>query len=204
MHELNPVWREALRALLLREARPIEKYGHQPRLYSLTQTIGQGMAYDDDIVFAAAFLHDLGVFTGHRPEEPESLSRWDNTRYALEKSPSILEAIGFPKAKIAQVLESIATHQPQHSPRTLEATILRDADILEQLGATAILRTVCKVGRDTRFHTFSQAVASLQTALDTLPQLLRLPAAKILATPRIQALRAFLEAAREETGAHLH
>ena len=162
-------WRESLTALLLREARPIEKYGHQPRLYALTQQIGAGLTYDDDIVFAACFLHDLGVFIGHRPEDPEALARWDNTAYAIAQTPAILHSIAFPEAKIPAVQQAIRTHQPHFTPETLEATLLRDADILEQLGAVAILRTVCKVGRDTRFHTFTQAIASLQHALDTLP-----------------------------------
>ena len=52
---------------------------------------------------------------------------------------------------MAAVLECIAHHQPQDVPETIESTILRDADILEQLGAVGIVRTVCKVGRDTRF-----------------------------------------------------
>ncbi len=197
-------WRESLTALLLREARPIEKYGHQPRLYALTQQIGAGMAYDDDIVFAACFLHDLGVFIGHRPEDPEALARWDNTAYAIAQTPAILHSIAFPPEKIPAVQEAIRTHQPHFTPETLEATLLRDADILEQLGAVAILRTVCKVGRDTRFHTFTHAIASLQRALDTLPPLLILPAAITLAAPRIETLRSFLASAQTESGPHLH
>ncbi len=197
-------WRDALTALILREARPMEKYGHQPRLYALTQQIGAGMAYDDDIVFASAFLHDLGVFFGHRPEDPEALARWDNTAYAIAHTPAILTSIAFPPEKIPAVQECIRTHQPQFTPQTLEATLLRDADILEQLGAMAILRTVCKVGRDTRFPTFTHALASLQRALDTLPALLLLPAARALAIPRIEALGAFLDAAHAEAGSHLH
>ncbi len=44
------------------EAKPVDKYGHQPRLYTLTREVGRGHDYDDDVVFAAAWLHDLGVF----------------------------------------------------------------------------------------------------------------------------------------------
>jgi uncharacterized protein len=156
------------------------------------------------VVFAAAFLHDLGVFVGHRPEDPQRLARWDNTAYAVERSPAILQSIGFPAEKIPAVLEAIRTHQPQHAPVSLEATLLRDADILEQLGAVAVLRTVCKIGRDTRFHTFTHAVAYLQSALDTLPALLQTASARSLAQPRIEALRSFLLSAREEAGNSLH
>ena len=71
---------------------------------------------------------------------------------------------------------------------------MRDADILEQLGAVAILRTVSKVGRDTRFQTFADAVAALRRSLEKLPALLRLPRSRELAEPRIRALREWLRA----------
>jgi uncharacterized protein len=32
------------------------------------------MDYDDDIPFAAAWMHDLGVFIGHRPKDLAQLS----------------------------------------------------------------------------------------------------------------------------------
>jgi uncharacterized protein len=80
----------------------------------------------------------------------------------------------------------------------MEARILRDADILEQLGAIGILRTVCKVGRDTRFHDFTSAVRSLEKALAELPPKLALDTAKKLAQPRIHLLQNFLENVRTE------
>ena len=193
-------WRIALYNYILTQAQPPEKFGHQPRLYALTQQIGAAEAYDDDIVYAAVYLHDLGVFTGHRPEDLELLKAWDNTAYAIAQTPAILRETGFPEIKIAAVQEAIRTHQPHHTPQTIEATILRDADLLEQLGAVAVLRTVCKVGRDTRFRTFSDAVASLQKALATLPSLIHLPQARSLAESRIVTLRALLEAIQVEAG----
>ena len=193
-------WRQACAKYIEQEAKPVEKYGHQPRLYALTQQIGAGLTYDEDVVYAAAWLHDLGVFVGHRPEEPDALERWDMIAYAEGKLPGLLRAWGFPQDKIDAVLECIRTHQPQHDPLTIEATILRDADILEQLGAVGILRTVCKVGRDTRFSTFTQALVSLNKALDTLPGLLRLPAARTLAVERVRVLKTFVEAAEVEAG----
>jgi uncharacterized protein len=195
-----PTWREALAAYIAREAQPPEKFGHQPRLYALTRIIATDLQADDDVLYAAAWLHDLGVFTGHRPEERHLLERWDNVAYALEKTPEILSGIGFPPEKLAPVLECIRHHQPSATPASIESTILRDADILEQLGALGILRTVCKVGRDTRFSTFTQAIASLQKALNDLPALLSLPASRILAEERIREHRAFLQAVTSEAG----
>lgn len=191
-------WREALRAYIRQEAKPVEKFGHQPRLYSLASQVGDGLQYDDDVVFAAIWLHDLGVFIGHRPEEPEALKRWDSVLYAMRRAPELLRGMGFPPAKIEAVVDVIRTHQAAHEPNSLEGIIVRDADILEQLGAIGILRTVSKVGRDTRFPGFTEAVASLRRALEELPPLLRLPSAQALARPKIAALKAFLQAVSAE------
>jgi uncharacterized protein len=181
------------------QALPIDKLGHQPRLYALTQLVGRGMSYDDDVVYAAAWLHDLGVFIGHRPEDPELLSGWDNVSYAMKQAPAVLLRSGFPTTKVAQVVEVIRTHQPHLSPTSLEGTILRDADILEQLGAIGIMRVVAKIGRDTRYPTFTDAAATLSKSLADLPGKIQLDTAKTLAQSRISLLQAFLNELNEET-----
>ncbi len=191
-------FRSALAEYVRSQALPVDKLGHQPRLYALTQLVGQGLAYDDDVVYAAAWLHDLGVFIGHRPEDPVELSRWDNVAYAMKQAPAALLQSGFPTTKVAQVVEAIRTHQPHLSPSAIEGTILRDADILEQLGAIGILRVAGKIGRDTRYPTFTDAATTLRKALVELPGKLHLDAAKALAQPRIALLEGFLEELDQE------
>jgi uncharacterized protein len=186
-----------------KQARPVEKFGHQPRLLALTEAVGEGLDYDRDVVAAAVWLHDLGVFVGHRPEDPGELARWDHVAYACSRAPEVLEQAGFPEAKIPAVLAAIREHQPNAEPSTIEATILRDADILEQLGAVGILRTVSKVGRDTRFPRFTDAVASLRRNLEELPGKIRLESTRRLAQPRIAILRDFLRAVDDESGPNL-
>ncbi|HVJ07687.1 MAG TPA: HD domain-containing protein [Acidisarcina sp.] len=192
---MSPDFRSAVAAYIRREAMPEEKYGHQPRVYALTRLIGEGLEYDDDVVYAAAWLHDLGVFVGHRPEDPQKLVQWDHVAYTVERIQGILEDAGFPADKVPAVIDAIRTHQPEDDPKTIEATILRDADILEQLGAIGILRGVSKIGRDTRYKTFTSAVANLRRSLQDLPARLRLESARNLAEPKVRILRQFLEAA---------
>jgi uncharacterized protein len=191
-------FRDAIVEYIREQAKPVDKFSHQPHLYELTREIGTGQSYDDDVVFAAVWMHDLGVFFGHRPEDPAELAAWDCVAYAMARTPAVLEQLGFPAEKIPAVVEAIRTHQPQESPTTIEGIILRDADILEQLGATSVLRTVCKIGRDTRFKTFPDALRVLRKNADTLPGQLKLPRARELAEPRLQALRAFLVAVEHE------
>jgi uncharacterized protein len=144
------VWRESVVAYIRAEARPVDKFGHQPRLYALATTIGEGMDFDDDVLFAAAWMHDLGVFLGHRPADPAELSGWDHIPYTIARSRELLREWGFPPEKLEEVAEAIRCHQPEDDPTTLEGTLLRDADILEQLGAIGAMRMIVKVGRDTR------------------------------------------------------
>jgi uncharacterized protein len=191
-------FRRTLVDYIREQAKPVDKFSHQARLYELTREIGVDKSYDDDVVFAAVWLHDLGVFIGHRPEHPDELARWDCVAYALKQAPAVLQRLGFPTGKITAVVEVIRTHQPQEQPTTVEGEIVRDADILEQLGAVAILRTVSKIGRDTRFQTFPDALRVLQNNADTLMKQLKLPAARKLAEPRLNALQNFLAAARAE------
>ncbi len=191
-------FRLAIADYIRAEANPPDKFSHQPRLYELAKQIAQNQPFDDDVLYAAAWLHDIGVFIGHRPEDPAALAKWDNVAYALKEAPGLLQRLGFPAKKIPAVIEVIRTHLPSGKPTSFEGILLREADILEQLGAVAILRTVSKIGRDTRFITFEDALRVLQRNAEQLPSQLQLDSARALAQPRLQILNAFLSAAKVE------
>jgi uncharacterized protein len=201
---ITPGWRECVESFIRAEAQPKDKFGHQPRLYALACRLGAGMEYDDDVLFAAAWMHDLGVFVGHRPDDPEQLARWDHVPYTVARTRELLKGWGFPLEKLAEVEEAIRTHQAKDEPEIAEAILLRDADILEQLGAIGILRAVVKVGRDTRYETFSSVIPVLRRALEDLPSQLRLSASKDLAGPRVEFIRLFITSIEEEAAGQLH
>jgi uncharacterized protein len=193
-------WRDSVVAYIRAEALPVDKFGHQPRLYALAVRLGQGMEYDDDILFAAVWMHDLGVFEGHRPRNPEQLAHWDHVPYTVAKTRKLLAGWGFPAEKVDSVAEAIRTHQPQDEPKLAEAVLLRDADILEQLGAIGALRAMVKIGRDTRYARFSDVLPVLRGAADSLPGRLRLRSAQQLAAARVELLRSLIAAIEEEAG----
>ena len=201
---MTATWRQSVIRYIRAEAKPQDKFGHQPRLYALATRIGRDMQYDDDVLFAAAWMHDLGVFLGHRPEDPEKLSRWDHVPYTIRRSQELLAGWGFPAEKLYDVAEAIRHHQPKDNPTSVEGTLLRDADILEQLGAIGILRAFAKVGRDTRYPTFSAVLPVLDNAIHHLANQTRLPSAKIMAESRVGLLRSFLAAIHQEAGDMLY
>jgi len=199
-----PGWRQSVIDYIRAEALPVDKFGHQPRLYALACRLGQEMEFDDDILFAAAWMHDLGVFLGHRPKDPAELARWDHVPYTIALTRKLLTQWGFPAEKLEGVAEAIRTHQPQDNPQQIEAVLLRDADILEQLGAIGALRAVVKVGRDTRYATFSSVLPVIRNAVNLLPDKLRLKSAQSLAVPRVELLRSLIFAIEDEAGSLLN
>jgi uncharacterized protein len=61
-----------------------------------------------------------------------------------------------------------------------------------------------KIGRDTRYPTFTDAAATLRKALAELPGKLHLDAAKTLAGPKIALLEGFLEGVDQESHGALY
>ena len=200
---MSALWRDAVADYIRAEALPVDKFGHQPRLYALACSLGAEMEYDDDVVFAAAWMHDLGVFLNHRPKDPEALAHWDHVPYTIAKTKELLPGWGFPAAKLDAVADAIRTHQAHDHPTQVEGILLRDADILEQLGAVGALRALAKIGRDTRYPTFSSVLPVLRHAADDLPGRLRLTKAKDLAVERVAVLKGLIAAIESEAGEFL-
>jgi len=196
----EPGYREAIADYVRSHAKPADKFSHQPRLYQLATLLAENQSFDDDVLHAAAWMHDVGVFIGHRPENSAALAAWDHIAYTVKEVPKLLRQFGFPAEKIPAVIEVIRTHLPSTKPTSFEGTLLRDADILEQLGAFGILRTVSKVGRDTRFVRFVDALHVLRRNAEQWPAQLQLASARRLAGPRLKILIAFLDAAEAEAG----
>ena len=193
-------FRSAIEAYIRQHALPVDKYSHQPRLYALALSLAQSanISFDDDVLHAAVWLHDLGVFEGHRPTNPELLAKWDNVAYACQVLPALLHSWNFPEEKVSSVIYCIQQHAASCRPDSAEAILLHDADLLEQLGAVGIMRTLCKVGRDTRYATHGSAVKVLESALN-LPDLLLLPEARPLAEKRTVTLQQFINSLADET-----
>lgn len=198
--ELKAPYRSAIESYIQQHARPIDKYSHQPRLYALALQLAssENLVFDDEILHAAVWLHDIGVFAGHRPEDPELLAKWDNVAYACQVLPALLTDWGFPVGKIPAVIYAIEQHAANKSPTTAEAVLLHDADLLELLGAVGIMRALSKVGRDTRYPTHGEAMKVIASACH-LPDFLLLPASRSLAEQRLITMKQFMTSLTNET-----
>ena len=193
-------FREQIEAYIRTNALPVDKYEHQPRLYRLAIHIAQQeqLTIDDDILHAAVWLHDIGVFEGHRPEDKDALAHWDNVKYACELVPQLLKAWLFPTEKISPVIHCIEQHLPNIKPDSLEATILRDADILEMMGSIALLRQISKVGRDTRYPRHSDILPTLEQCFQ-LQKSLTYKTSRRLAEKKAAVIKVFLDGYHAES-----
>ena len=92
------------------------------------------MVLDDDVLFAAAYLHNMAAFA---PWENDKLDHTDVGALAID---TVLQGSGFPMAKIDAVRGAIRTHMYYRIPQGPEALYLHDADALDWLGAIGVAR----------------------------------------------------------------
>ena len=116
---------------------------HAVRVKRLAVLIGQDDAADLDVLIAAAYLHDIA-----RGEERVENGRIvnDHVVAGMRCAREVLPRIGFPKDKIAQVVECIRHHEDYRWDEegvklSKEALILQDADRLDAIGAIGIARS---------------------------------------------------------------
>ncbi|MCL5089568.1 MAG: HD domain-containing protein [Candidatus Marsarchaeota archaeon] len=117
-------------------------FSHAYRVLQLVEKIGKAENADLDILIPAALFHDVKVYKGtsrHEFEHEESSS------FAEKILKNIKE---YPKEKIPDVAYaiSVCSFSKNINPKTIEAKILQDADLLEATGAIAIMRTFGSAG----------------------------------------------------------
>ncbi|MFT4813721.1 MAG: hypothetical protein ACI9WR_001025 [Paracoccaceae bacterium] len=92
----------------------------------------------DDVLFAAAFVHDMGVF------EPYVVADAEHSQTATENIESVLNTTNFPIRKIADVKTAILAHMfYAEVPDNNTAIVLHDADTLDFLGIIGVTRILC-------------------------------------------------------------
>jgi uncharacterized protein len=164
-------------------ARLTETYGgawginHTRRLLHLVELIGREQAYDEEIVWLAAHLHDWGAYSHWAQEGVDHAVR------STQVAETFLAELGYPADRARRVLECIATHHSCGPDRGLEAVLLSDADILDFLGVVGVLRDFSKNARDLR-----KAYGIVHGRRDRLPAMLCLASSRELAASRLQQM----------------
>lgn len=190
-------WRDSIR-LLNEQHFKHTAWGtsHSVRDYDVGKWIAatDHLTYDDDVLFAASYLHDIAGFA---PWEKQGVDHQDR---GAELMDSVLTGFGFPAEKIEKVKAAIRTHMPDRAPgAAIESQLLHDADGLDWLGAIGIARDMSIVDANGGEPGFSWALNRLREDSAKVPGLLVTKAAKREAQRRLAVTRAFLKDLESET-----
>ncbi|MEX0964345.1 MAG: HD domain-containing protein [Pseudohongiellaceae bacterium] len=169
---------------------------HSERDYILALELAEqeGIELDIDVLFAAAFLHDMGAF------EPFSARGNDHSQVAADSMAEILEPAGFPMEKLALVQGAALGHMYYSSvPDEPHAQVLHDADTLNFLGAVGIMRILSLSTRAGLAQDLPTAIATLENMSQQLPGTLILEISKQLGEQRSIEMRIFLDSLRTQS-----
>ena len=122
---------------------PAWGWQHSERNYRVGISLAQsdGLKVDRDVLFAAAFLHDMAAFM------PCADPHLEHGECAAQESGPILRDAGFPMAKFPDVAAAERGHMYYRDPGAIPAAIvLHDADSLDFLGEIGAARMIALTG----------------------------------------------------------
>jgi uncharacterized protein len=162
---------------------------HSQRDYDLARELAaeDHVVLDDDVLYAAAFLHDIAAFA---PYEKANVDHADEAARIVD---GLLRDTGFPMAKLEAVREAIRTHMFEREPSGAEAIYLHDADALDWLGAIGVARIFGLVDPNGAAPDGPQAVKMLQDNLAKVPSRVISRAGRARLPERTRELREFLK-----------
>jgi len=189
-------WHATVRDFAAKHFRnPAWGYSHCQRDYALARELAAAdhAALDDDVLFAAAYLHDMAAF---KPWEKPKL---DHSDVAADIVGTVLQGTGFPMAKLDAVRGAIRTHMYYREPVGPEALYLHDADALDWLGAIGVARVTALVDPEGGDPDGPKAVKMLEDNLRSVPARVFSPAGKAMVPARKDELETYLKDLRRET-----
>lgn len=189
-------WRTAVRKFAAEHFKqPAWGYSHSVRDYALARSLAAAdrVKLDDDVLFAAAFLHDIAAFA---PWENEKL---DHSDVGADVVVKILKDCGFPASKIEAVRGAIRTHMFYRDPVGPEALYLHDADALDWLGAIGVARIIALVDPMGGSPDGPAAIKMLDENLEKVPSRVLSPAGRAEVPRRKAELQEFLANLRRES-----
>jgi HD domain len=189
-------WRATVRELAASHFKnPAWGYSHCLRDYALAKELAAAdhAALDDDVLFAASFLHDMAAFP------PWEDTKADHSDVGARLVDTVLKGTGFPMDKIEAVRGAIRTHMYYRDPVGTEALYLHDADALDWLGAIGVARIMALVDPHGGNPDSKKAVGMLTDNLSKVPSRVLSPAGRTRVPERQAELQKFLSDLKRES-----
>jgi len=189
-------WHAAVRQFAQQHLKhPAWGLSHSVRDYELARSLAADdhVTLDDDVLYAAAYLHDIAAFA---PFEKRGIDHADR---AADIVGTLLDGTGFPMAKIDAVRGAIRTHMFDRKPLGPEAVYLHDADALDWLGAIGVARIFALVDPNGGAPDGPEAVRMLQDNLKSVPPGIVSSAARARSSALVRELEEYLRDLSRET-----
>jgi len=108
---------------------------HLLRVVRVAKFLAQKAGADESVAVAGAFLHDTALPSGN------DYDYLQNKRIVKD----LLKPFNLSQIELHRIAECVASHEGTTSPKTLEAKVVHDADVLEKLGLLGIIRHTWKL-----------------------------------------------------------
>jgi uncharacterized protein len=173
---------------------PAWGWQHSERDYLLAVRLARGdrLHIDTDVLFAAAFLHDMAAFM------PCAGPKMEHGECAARQARAMLQGTGFPMRKLAAVQAAERGHMFYSNPGSdPTAIVLHDADSLDFLGDIGAARLIALTGAQA--PSFAPALKTLRGFLKDIPPRLITKTARRIGAERAAELQAFLDRLQAES-----
>jgi len=190
------MWKQQILSYAKAFKHPAWGVSHCKRVYELSLHLAesQNVKVDQDCLFAAAYLHDVGAF------EPYKQSGVDHAERSVQVIDEILAPVDFPMERVPLVKEIIRGHMFYADPGNRdEAVLFHDADTLDFMGAIGITRLLSIVGLDDWTPDLESAVKLIERFSKELLGRLYTSEGKEIGEARQTEMLAYLTALSKET-----
>ena len=176
---------------------PVWGYAHCLRVCALAEDIAreEGLDHDAEALRLASLLHDIGLYKAYSMREGT-----DHVRRSMAVAAGMLRDGDYPPNASRVVLDAIEHHPPGAAPgRHVEADLLKDAVALDYLGSVGLSRVFAMVGLEDEVPDLPAAFRHARSLRRSIPDLLRLDAARELASERILEMDDFFANLERDT-----
>jgi len=166
---------------------------HIERLFLLVEKIGAGLVYDREALWYAIWMHDWGAY----PEM--AVSGVGHHERSREIAAEVLDDSLLTAAALEKCLYAIEVHdyRDTRETKTREAALLREADFLDFLGVTGLLRALASSGSKDMSRGFEIAIRRRDAVIDRFT----LPIAQDIARERVEYMNTVLDRWQKESQA---
>jgi uncharacterized protein len=187
---LDAAWKVSLNEYAVKHVvHPSWGYSHAERNYQNTLNLAhqENISVDEEVLFAAAFLHDLGGLPGFE------VVGVDHAVRSVEVGVPLLLEMGFPAKKIDAVKEIILGHI-YYGPTPLGdvARLFRDADILDFMGAIGVARILAATTELGSYPSIKNAHDTIEAFSAKLPPRLFYKSSQLEGERRLLEMKNFL------------